>query len=78
MRLAAIGPIWALSSLCASPGARHHIDTRRAAGGWNHQAQQTFSTNSSANSTTAYEHAASTTKTKRFRPSRPRGLTLTS
>ena len=40
-RLAAVGPIWALSSLRASPGARRHFDARRAAGDWNHQAQRT-------------------------------------
>lgn len=39
-RLAAVGPIWALSSLRASPGARRHFDARRAAGDWNHQAQR--------------------------------------
>jgi transposase len=39
-RLAAVGPIWALSSLRASPGARRHFDVRRAAGDWNHQAQR--------------------------------------
>ena len=39
-RLAAIGPIWALSSLRASPRARRHFDARRAAGDWNHQAQR--------------------------------------
>jgi transposase len=39
-RLAAVGPIWALSSLRASPGARRHFDTRRATGDWNHQAQR--------------------------------------
>jgi transposase len=39
-RLAAVGPIWALGSLRASPGARRHYDTRRAAGDWNHQAQR--------------------------------------
>ena len=39
-RLAAIGPIWALGSLRASPGARRHYDARRAAGDWNHQAQR--------------------------------------
>jgi transposase len=39
-RLAAVGPIWALGSLRASPGARRHFDTRRAAGDWNHQAQR--------------------------------------
>jgi transposase len=39
-RLAAVGPIWALSSLRASPGARYHYDTRRTAGDWNHQAQR--------------------------------------
>ncbi|WP_421845748.1 IS110 family transposase [Mycobacterium sp.] len=39
-RLAAVGPIWALASLRASPGARRHYDTRRAAGDWNHQAQR--------------------------------------
>jgi transposase len=39
-RLAAVGPIWALSSLRASPGARRHFDGRRAAGDWNHQAQR--------------------------------------
>ena len=39
-RLAAVGPIWALSSLTASPGARRHFDARRAAGDWNHQAQR--------------------------------------
>lgn len=39
-RLAAVGPIWAISSLRASPGARRHFDTRRAAGDWNHQAQR--------------------------------------
>ena len=32
-RLATVGPIWALSALCASPG-------RRAAGDWNHHAQR--------------------------------------
>jgi hypothetical protein len=32
-RLAAAGPIWALSALCASPG-------RRGAGDWNRQAQR--------------------------------------
>ena len=39
-RLAAVGPIWALGSLRASPGARRHYDARRAAGDWNHQAQR--------------------------------------
>jgi transposase len=39
-RLTAVGPIWALSSLRASPGARRHFDARRAAGDWNHQAQR--------------------------------------
>lgn len=39
-RLAAVGSIWALSSLRASPGARRHFDTRRAAGDWNRQAQR--------------------------------------
>jgi hypothetical protein len=39
-RLAAVGPIWALSALRASPGARRHYDARRAAGDWNHQAQR--------------------------------------
>jgi hypothetical protein len=38
--LAAVGPIWALGSLRASPGARRHFDARRAAGDWNHQAQR--------------------------------------
>ena len=39
-RLAAVGPIWALGSLRASPGARRHFDARRHAGDWNHQAQR--------------------------------------
>jgi len=39
-RLAAVGSIWALTSLRASPGARQHFDTRRAAGDWNRQAQR--------------------------------------
>jgi transposase len=39
-RLAAVGSIWALSSLRSSPGARRHFDTRRAAGDWNRQAQR--------------------------------------
>jgi transposase len=39
-RLAAVGSIWALSSLRASPGARRHFDARRVAGDWNHQAQR--------------------------------------
>ena len=39
-RLAAVGSIWALGSLRASPGARRHFDARRAAGDWNHQAQR--------------------------------------
>jgi len=39
-RLAAVGSIWALSSLRGSPGARRHFDTRRAAGDWNRQAQR--------------------------------------
>jgi transposase len=39
-RLAAVGPIWALSALRHSPGARRHYDARRAAGDWNHQAQR--------------------------------------
>ena len=39
-RLAAVGPIWALASLRASPGARRHFDARRANGDWNHQAQR--------------------------------------
>ncbi|WP_454199591.1 IS110 family transposase [Nocardia sp. Marseille-Q1738] len=39
-RLAAVGPIWALSSLKASPGARRHFAARRAAGDWNQQAQR--------------------------------------
>jgi transposase len=39
-RLAAVGPIWALGSLRASPGARRHYDARRAAGDWNDQAQR--------------------------------------
>lgn len=39
-RLNAVGPIWALASLRASPGARRHFDARRAAGDWNHQAQR--------------------------------------
>jgi transposase len=39
-RLAAVGSIWAMSSLKTSPGARRHFDTRRAAGDWNRQAQR--------------------------------------
>ncbi|MPY78912.1 MAG: transposase, partial [Actinophytocola sp.] len=39
-RLNAVGTIWALASLRASPGARRHFDARRAAGDWNHQAQR--------------------------------------
>jgi transposase len=39
-RLAAVGPIWALGSLRASPGARRHYDARRAGGDWNQQAQR--------------------------------------
>lgn len=39
-RLAAVGPIWTLASLRASPGARRHYDARRAAGDWNPQAQR--------------------------------------
>lgn len=39
-RLAAVGTVWALSSLRASPGARRHFDARRAKGDWNHQAQR--------------------------------------
>jgi transposase len=39
-RLAAVGSVWALASLRSSPGARRHYDARRAAGDWNHQAQQ--------------------------------------
>lgn len=39
-RLNAVGTIWALASLRASPGARRHFDTRRAAGDWNRQAQR--------------------------------------
>ncbi|WP_422656581.1 IS110 family transposase [Mycobacterium sp.] len=39
-RLAAVAPIWALSALRHSPGARRHYDARRAAGDWNHQAQR--------------------------------------
>ena len=39
-RLAAVGPIWALASLRASPGARRHFDARRIAGDWNRQAQR--------------------------------------
>jgi transposase len=39
-RLAAVGPIWALGSLRASPGARRHFDARRANGDWNRQAQR--------------------------------------
>jgi hypothetical protein len=38
--LAAVGPIWALGSLRASPGARRHCNARSAAGDWNHQAQR--------------------------------------
>lgn len=39
-QLAAVGPIWALASLGASPGARRRYDTRRAGGDWNHRAQR--------------------------------------
>ena len=39
-RLAAVGPIWALSALRHSLGARRHYDARRAAGDWNHQPQR--------------------------------------
>jgi transposase len=39
-RLAAVGSIWSISSLRASPGARRHFDARRAAGDWNQQAQR--------------------------------------
>jgi transposase len=39
-RLTAVGSIWALTSLRASPGARRHFDGRRARGDWNHQAQR--------------------------------------
>jgi transposase len=39
-RLAAVGPIWTLASLRASPGARRHFDARRATGDWNQQAQR--------------------------------------
>jgi transposase len=38
--LAAVGPIWALGSLRASPCAHRHFDARRHAGDWNHQAQR--------------------------------------
>ncbi|AMU28550.1 transposase [Mycobacteroides abscessus] len=39
-RLAAAGSIWALASLKASPGAKHHFQTRRERGDWNRQAQR--------------------------------------
>ena len=39
-RVAAVGSIWALTSLRASPVARPQFDTRRAAGDWNHRAQR--------------------------------------
>jgi hypothetical protein len=39
-RLAAVGSMWALTSLRASPGARRHFDARRTAGDWNRQAQR--------------------------------------
>lgn len=39
-RLAAVGSIWALASLRASPGARRHFDARRATADWNRQAQR--------------------------------------
>ncbi|MFI6313140.1 IS110 family transposase [Nocardia fusca] len=39
-RLAAVTSMWALASLRASPGARAHFDTRRAAGDWVAQAQR--------------------------------------
>jgi transposase len=39
-RLAAVGSIWGLASLRASPGARRHYDARRASGDWNRQAQR--------------------------------------
>lgn len=39
-RLTAVGSIWALASLRASPGARRHFTARRAAGDWNREAQR--------------------------------------
>src|SRR6201998_4591 len=39
-RLSAVGSIWAVASLRGSPAARRHFDARRAAGGWNRQAQR--------------------------------------
>ena len=65
-RLAAVGPIWALASLRASPGARRHYDARRAAGTGTIKPNDTCSTNSSANFTTACKPASSTTNTGRF------------
>lgn len=39
-RLAVVGPMWALASLRASPGARRQYDARRGAGDWAQQAQR--------------------------------------
>lgn len=64
--LATVGSIWALASLCSSPGASRHYDARRAAGDWN-RPNDTCSTNSSANCTTAFTPASPTTNTGRFR-----------
>jgi hypothetical protein len=39
-RFVAVGPAWALATLRHFPRACRHCDGRRAAEGWNHQAQR--------------------------------------
>ena len=75
-RLAAVGPIWALSSLRPSPGARRHFDARRAAGAGTTKPNGTCSTSSSANSTTACRPAALRRTLGVSTSSPARGLTL--
>jgi hypothetical protein len=65
-RLAAVGPIWALSSLRASPGARRHSTPAAPPETGTTKPNDTCSTNSSASSTTACTPASSTTNTWRF------------
>jgi hypothetical protein len=65
-RLAAVGPIWALSSLRASPGAADTSIPAAPQGIGTTKPNGTCSTSSSANFTTACKPVSPTTNTWRF------------
>jgi hypothetical protein len=75
-RLAAVGPVWALGSLRASPGAADTSMPAAPPETGTTKPNETCSTSSSANSTTASRRVGSTTNIRRFHLLSTRGLTL--